>query len=263
MDILNFISWIKSRRQVTSVTPDRTLIPLGLKDGRRDDQYLSGAITAQDFINQVVSCVPVPPAGIIVTSIGANSTIRCGLNNLAYGEASTVLGQCSTAFGDHSVISGGCSNLAINKFSFIGGGENNKICTGSSSYGYNTITSGINNTISGYTRYATISGGYCNRVSSEHSTIGGGVSNCTGSGSNAVIAGGQNNRTQAQHSGVLGGVNNLSNCSCSFIVGSNITTNRTCATFVNNLSIMDIPTSASGLPSGAVWRSGTALQIVP
>jgi hypothetical protein len=46
------------------------------------------------------------------------------------------------------------------------------------------------------------------------------------------------------------------------IVGSNITANRVCATFVNNLSIMTIPTSSAGLPSGAVWRNGTVLEIV-
>jgi hypothetical protein len=53
MDILNFISWIKGKRQVTSVDPTRTLIPVGLKDGRRDDAYLAGAITVEDFAAQL------------------------------------------------------------------------------------------------------------------------------------------------------------------------------------------------------------------
>jgi hypothetical protein len=53
MDILNFISWIKGKRQVTSVDTAKTLLPVGLKDPRRDDDYLAGAITVQDFINQV------------------------------------------------------------------------------------------------------------------------------------------------------------------------------------------------------------------
>lgn len=53
MDILNFISWIKGRRQVTTVDPAKTLLPVGLKDGRRDDDYLAGAITVQDFANLV------------------------------------------------------------------------------------------------------------------------------------------------------------------------------------------------------------------
>jgi len=63
MDILNFISWIKGGRQVTSVDPARTLLPVGLKDGRRDDDYLTGAITVQDFINQVGAAGPPGPIG--------------------------------------------------------------------------------------------------------------------------------------------------------------------------------------------------------
>jgi hypothetical protein len=53
MDILNFISWIKGKRVVTSVDPAKTLIPVGLKDGRRDDEYLAGAITVQDLAAQI------------------------------------------------------------------------------------------------------------------------------------------------------------------------------------------------------------------
>ena len=53
MDILNFISWIKGKRQVTSVDPAKTLLPVALKDGRRDDDYLTGAITVEDFANLV------------------------------------------------------------------------------------------------------------------------------------------------------------------------------------------------------------------
>ena len=53
MDILNFISWIRGRRQVTSVDPTKTLIPVGLKDGRRDDEYLAGAISVEDLAAQI------------------------------------------------------------------------------------------------------------------------------------------------------------------------------------------------------------------
>jgi hypothetical protein len=53
MDILNFISWIKGKRVVTSVDPDKTLLPVGLKDNRRDDGYLAGAISVADFITQL------------------------------------------------------------------------------------------------------------------------------------------------------------------------------------------------------------------
>jgi hypothetical protein len=53
MDILNFISWIRGSRVVNSVDPAKTLLPVGLKDNRRDDGYLAGAISVEDFTNQV------------------------------------------------------------------------------------------------------------------------------------------------------------------------------------------------------------------
>jgi hypothetical protein len=55
MDILNFISWIRGGRKVTTVDPTKTLIPVGLKDGRRDDEYLAGAISVADLATNLVS----------------------------------------------------------------------------------------------------------------------------------------------------------------------------------------------------------------
>ncbi len=55
MDILNFISWIKGSRVVTSVDPAKTLIPVGLKDNRRDDGYLAGAISVADLTSSIVN----------------------------------------------------------------------------------------------------------------------------------------------------------------------------------------------------------------
>lgn len=60
MDILNFISWIRGKRQVTTVDPAKTVIPLGVKDGRRDDDYLAVAMTVEDFANQLIP----PPVNI-------------------------------------------------------------------------------------------------------------------------------------------------------------------------------------------------------
>lgn len=59
MDILNFISWIKGKRIVTAVDPASTVLPVGLRDPRRDDNYLTGAITVQDFAAQM----PAGPTG--------------------------------------------------------------------------------------------------------------------------------------------------------------------------------------------------------
>ena len=49
------------------------------------------------------------------------------------------------------------------------------------------------------------------------------------------------------------------------IAGSNITADRSCTTFVNNLSIKNIPTSDTNLPSGSIWRESSTnyLKIVP
>jgi hypothetical protein len=84
MDILNFISWIKGKRLVTTVDPAKTLLPVALKDGRRDDDYLTGAITVQDFIAQITPPTP-PPSTNIYNSDGtltANRTLTGNGNRL-------------------------------------------------------------------------------------------------------------------------------------------------------------------------------------
>jgi hypothetical protein len=80
MDILNFISWIKGGRQVTTVDPNRTLLAVGLKDNRRDDSYLSGAITVQDFVNQYGTgpTGPTGPAGATGATGAAGATGQTG-----------------------------------------------------------------------------------------------------------------------------------------------------------------------------------------
>jgi hypothetical protein len=90
MDILNFISWIKGKRIVTTVPPTQTLIPVGLKDGRRDDEYLAGAITYQDLAAQLAltqSCK------IIINGTGGLSNTQNGVdflvlyNTIAWNES--------------------------------------------------------------------------------------------------------------------------------------------------------------------------------
>jgi hypothetical protein len=58
MDILNFISWIRGRRVVTSADPATSLLPVALKDGNRDDSYLTAAISVQNFATQVSAVIP-------------------------------------------------------------------------------------------------------------------------------------------------------------------------------------------------------------
>jgi hypothetical protein len=49
MDILNFISWIRGGRYITSVDSTKTLVPVAVKDDKRDDGYLACAITVQNL----------------------------------------------------------------------------------------------------------------------------------------------------------------------------------------------------------------------
>jgi hypothetical protein len=85
MDILNFISWIRGGRVVTSVDPTQTLLPVGLKDNRRDDGYLAGAITVADFAAQLA---PVPAYKVytaLLTQSGSGNTIGISSGPLTKG----------------------------------------------------------------------------------------------------------------------------------------------------------------------------------
>jgi hypothetical protein len=54
MDILNFISWTKEGNVVATISsPDKALIPVGLYDLRRDDNYLPSAISVTDLLASV------------------------------------------------------------------------------------------------------------------------------------------------------------------------------------------------------------------
>ena len=116
MDILNFISWIRGRRQVTSVDPTKTLIPVGLKDGRRDDEYLAGAISVEDFANQLI-----PPPVNVYNSNGTltgNRLINCAgnefamINSIGYAYLGTGFSS-SVSAGSFSMVSGGSSTGII------------------------------------------------------------------------------------------------------------------------------------------------------
>lgn len=78
MDILNFISWIKGGRKVTTVDPTKTLIPVGLKDDRRDDGYLAGAITVADFAAQIAVGPVVDSNDNLIVANSANDLVEVG-----------------------------------------------------------------------------------------------------------------------------------------------------------------------------------------
>ena len=81
MELINFIHWVKSKSVVTQVNPAQTLIPVGLRDNRRTDEYVVGAITVQDFIDQL-NITPTPPSATAISaSIWANGFTVVGCIN--------------------------------------------------------------------------------------------------------------------------------------------------------------------------------------
>jgi len=79
----------------------------------------------------------------------------------------------------------------------------------------------------------------------------------------STVGSGECNIASGCCSAILGGgYNDTNTCACAMIVGSNITADRVCTTFVNNLSIKNIPSSSVGLPSGSIYRIGNAVCIV-
>ena len=108
MDILNFISWIRGRRQVTSVDPAQSLLPVALKDGRRDDEYLTGAISVEDFTTQVASVIPSGAQGPIGPQGVPGPVGPAGLN----WQGAWVSGASYVA--DDAVGFGGASYFCIN-----------------------------------------------------------------------------------------------------------------------------------------------------
>jgi len=188
--------------------------------------------------------------GYLNTVSGGYGTIAGGMFNEVYksgfvggGSANVSAGVDSGIASGTSNLIGDCSNVGFGgDYSFIGGGNANRVFGSCSS-----IVGGQLNII-------------C--VTGNFSFIGGGSNVCV-SGGHSTVSGGYTNVVSGNCSGILGGESNTASCAASFIVGSNITTDRACTTFVNNLSIKNIPTAAAGLPSGSVWSNGGVLTIVP
>jgi hypothetical protein len=180
-----------------------------------DVTFLSGEIDNID-LQQVTDVGNTTTNSLSVASLTATGKIIGGNNNTANGNNAAVLGgTCNTASGNCSSVVGGRCNAASGYYSFVGGGCGNTSC-------------GI---------ATSVVGGRCNAASSYYSFVGGGRCNAA-SGNCSFVGGGYSNAACAVHSGILGGSLNtvLSVHTCSFIIGSNLTSNAACTTFVNNLS---------------------------
>lgn len=79
MDILNFISWIASKRRVVTTAPDDALVPIGIRTETRDDKYTTVAIKKSDLIT-----IPEPTYKVytaLLTQLSNNAPTAIVLEN--------------------------------------------------------------------------------------------------------------------------------------------------------------------------------------
>jgi len=229
----------------------------------------------------------------------AGGTKNCACNTSTGGGHVSILGGClNTGSGCFSSIVGGCLNINQSNFGFVGGGRNN-ILSGENdsntigggaengiettlSKDFNTISGGQTNCISSNVENATIGGGASNCIcrtdgndfgstiaggdlnfisGSHASTIGGGCCNYINCANLATIAGGFLNTASADCSGILGGKNNYACETESFIIGSNLTSDKACYTFMNNLDVAGVVSGSTF--SGSFVGDGSGLTNIP
>jgi hypothetical protein len=145
MDVLNFISWLKSKRQVTTVDASQTLIPVGLKDARRKDGYLPGAISVEDLLAGATP--PVLPNDNTAYGEFALAALDGGINNSAFGYnalGQNTTGESNTAVGYEALRFN--STGIYNTFVGISAGTGITIGSGNVGLGWSTLSGGPNGT---------------------------------------------------------------------------------------------------------------------
>ena len=126
------------------------------------------------------------------------------------------------------------------------------------------IKSGYQTTVAGGCSYSSIVGGFYGCACGTGSFVGGGNNNKT-FGCYSAVVNGSYNTTCGDNSSILSGIcNTISNTvsAAAILAGSGINACLDDTAYTQRLVITDIPTSSTGLPTGAVYRSGTCLKIV-
>jgi hypothetical protein len=167
---------------------------------------------------------------IIIAGAGTNSTLRCGVGNVASGCFSFAGGgQCNCATGPYNFIGGGYCNTTSNTYTFIGGGE----CNFATEYRAAVIGGTLNRSTG---TNSIITGGGENCASGFASFIGAGRVNIV-SGNSGFVGAGQTNTVSSKYSGILAGCGNtISTGDCSFIVGWGLTSSAGGTTYTRALS---------------------------
>ena len=238
--------------------------------GGRNNQ-IQGIFGCRSFIGAGINnCIANSCYGVIGGGSGNDvfkhyGVIGGGLNNQTDGCMDFIgAGQnnCTintvTGFGNvgRNIIVGGCGNNidGTRGWNFIGGGYDNQITSSTTigDHNYANTIFGRDNTIDTNTDRNTIGGGGNNTIKGENTgnvVIAGGVSSCiTGatsailggsahviSGAHSTIGGGKNNTISSHSSSILAGAFNTVSHTNSHVIGSNITSDKTNYTFVNNL----------------------------
>ena len=165
-----------------------------------------------------------------------NSTIGGGIaSSITSGHAHLIAGGTTNTIADSggaSVVVGGSSNSisGTHGMNFIGGGTGN--CVNGSCL--NVIVGGTSNCSAGKRNF--IGGGQNNCTVDACSAVVGGLSNCVPGKFSSIVTG-KNNTVSGLYSGILAGENNSISHNCSFIIGSDLTSDAACTTYVNNLNV--------------------------
>ena len=222
MDFLNFIFWIKDKRIVKTVDPNRTLLAVGIKDNKRLDDYLAGAITVADFAAQVATGATGPQG------IAGPNLVTTGVTLANIGSANQVL------FSDGANVQGNTRFI----YDAAGGYFNNSgrtVDNTNSAVGFAALSSnvsGINNTVVGWAAGGLISTANNNTAigngSLANTTIGNNntsvgiyslLNNTTGLNNIAIGASASNDNITGSFNTVIGGSAQTGNFDASVVIG--------------------------------------------
>ena len=157
---------------------------------------------------------------IFSTIVNSSGSLISGMNS-----GSAIVG------GSQNVIS---SSAVLGVAAFIGAGNQNCILDGSGVI----VGGGTNKIINGLDGIIGAGNQNCIKDSSRASIVGGVINNITSSLRGFIGGGASNTLKGTQHSAIIGGTNNcIDSYDKSFIIGSNLTADATCHTYVNNLNI--------------------------
>ena len=120
MDILNFISWKKNKRIFKKIDPLKTFLTIGVRDQKRNDDYLASAIKVQDFIDQITPGLTGPQGAQGIQGIA-------GTNGL-YAQTALGIAIANTTV-ETSLVGAGVGTLSVPANAFqIGDSFTIKLC---------------------------------------------------------------------------------------------------------------------------------------